>query len=457
VRPFEPRHDPFPAWLDGEGYLSYRYVIVARRVAELFICAGAGGQSWMSTIPFEDPPVRIERGPASHVRRDTRPAPFLSIVTRTQGLRPHTLVEMLTSLAAQTDTDFELLILGHKLGPDARLAVDAAVADSPVWLRGKIRRIDLDEGNRTRPLNIGFANASGEYVSILDDDDTVFAHWVETFHQLARENPGRVLRTLAVVQTVDSVSILNLRGLRAEGSPMASYPVDFDFIAHLRFNGSPGMTLAFPRCLFHEFALTFDESLTTTEDWDFLMRSVSAVGIAGSPTITAVYRWWATGASSRTAHRRAEWLSNQHRVWMIWDSQHLRLPSGSIARIVRLLEENEAFRSELRRLRHLGITVDVDPALLGPAERLGPDGALTQVRDILNSTSWRVSAPLRRLAQVLGRDRGLDMLDLTSITPDEADAVMIRLLNSTSWRITAPLRSFMVRRRRKRIQNMYGQ
>jgi hypothetical protein len=108
-------------------------------------------------------------------------------------------------------------------------------------------------------------------------------------------------------------------------------------------------------------------------------------------------------------------------------------------------------------LRHLGITVDVDPALLGPAERLGPDGALTQVRDILNSTSWRVSAPLRRLAQVLGRDRGLDMLDLTSITPDEADAVMIRLLNSTSWRITAPLRSFMVRRRRKRIQNMYGQ
>ena len=44
----------------------------------------------------------------AHETADARP--FLSIITRTQGRRPHTLTEVLVCLTAQTDTDFELLL-----------------------------------------------------------------------------------------------------------------------------------------------------------------------------------------------------------------------------------------------------------------------------------------------------------------------------------------------------------
>ena len=40
-------------------------------------------------------------------------APFLSVITRTQGKRPEMLRETLLSLVGQTDEDFEVLLIGH--------------------------------------------------------------------------------------------------------------------------------------------------------------------------------------------------------------------------------------------------------------------------------------------------------------------------------------------------------
>ena len=58
--------------------------------------------------PFTERYAPIVRAEAE----DPAPRPFLSVITRTQGRRPDRLREMLLSLAAQTDEDFELLLVG---------------------------------------------------------------------------------------------------------------------------------------------------------------------------------------------------------------------------------------------------------------------------------------------------------------------------------------------------------
>ena len=374
--------------------------------------------------------------------------PFLSIVTRTQGRRPHTLVEVLTCLTAQTDTDFEVLLLGHRLDAAGRAAADRAVSDTPQWMRNRIRLVDVEDGNRTRPLNVGFAAAQGDYIAVLDDDDAVFGHWVETFRELARGTPGNVLRAMAVLQSVDSVTVQGQQGLRAEGAPDATYPATFDVFDHILENRSPTISVAVPGYLFRDWGVVYDETLTTTEDWDFLMRCVSVAGITTAAKITSIYRWWNKGESSRTDHDREEWRANQFAIWDKWNNNAFTLPAGSFRPLVALLEQRAAFRLELRRLHETGIRIRIPAQELVPEAWLTPTRARDQVRYILTSNSWRVSAPFRIIAELIGLGNRIDLSSLVSLTPDEAEKLAFRMRETFSWRITMPLRWLKLRKLR---------
>ncbi|GGC88671.1 hypothetical protein GCM10010994_53220 [Chelatococcus reniformis] len=311
--------------------------------------------------------------------------PFLSIIMRTQGTRLHTFIEALTCLSAQTDPDFELLVLGHKLDRERQLDVERVIADTADRLRQQIRYIAVDTGNRTHPLNVGFEEARGEYIAILDDDDAPLAHWVETFKKLARQTPGKVLRCACVRQNVRNVDIRGQRSLRAEGG-FERYPASFDFLAHLRGNQSPPIGLAFPRGPFHSFGIRFDESLTTTEDWDFLMRTAAVVGVASAGEVTGIYRWWTKDESSRTDHPQSEWDSNYQRILTKLDQAHIVLPRGAVPRIRYLVDFCE---TQSR----------------GGGDGLPPDvqRELDRLRLIEQSTSWRIMALPRRLVSRIRR------------------------------------------------------
>ncbi len=348
---------------------------------------------------------------------DAAARPLLSVVMRTQGKRLHTLVEALTALAGQTDTDFEVLVVGHRLSLDHQKAVERAIEDSPGWLRNKCRLIRVDDGNRTRPLNEGFAAADGRYIAILDDDDMPFGHWVETFRTLDQKYPGRLLRAATVRQDVVNITIGGLLGLRATGPLQRVYAQSFDLLRHLHENQTPPVSLAFPRGAFHDLGIRFDERLTTTEDWDYLLRVAAVVGVASTPEITSIYRWWPTNESSRTVHSQEEWERNHNAILAKLDAMPLLCPPGTARRVCMLLDEAEA-RS--------------DPA----PERLA---RLREVQEIFNSTSWRITAPVRLLGRILGKPAAnpdvIWHIDSTQLV-DLAAA----LRRSTSWRITAPIR-----------------
>ena len=358
--------------------------------------------------------------------------PFLSVIVRTQGRRQHTLIEALTALSAQTDTDFEVIIVGHRLSADGLKSVEGACGDTPYWLREKCRVLCVEDGGRARPLNAGFEAAQGRYIAILDDDDIPFGHWVETFRSLDKASPGRMLRAVSVRQDVCNVSIGGNTGLRATGRPIADYAAQFDYLDHLRTNASPNVSIAFPRGPFHDLGMRFDETLTTTEDWDYIMRVAAVVGAASSPKIIAVYRWWENEESSRTLHSDEVWKRNYQRILTKMDRSPVLLPPGSTARLRDLLDSFDRASAPPPPPPPLPPEL---PAVVRD-ERLS---SLQEITTILNSTSWRATGLVRYFARLVGRPP-TSFDDIWYRNKVELDYLARELRQSRSWRLTAPLR-----------------
>jgi hypothetical protein len=354
----------------------------------------------------------------------TQKGPFLTVVVRTQGKRLHTLEGLLTALTGQSDTDFEVLVIGHKLSLERQIAVERTIEDCPEWLRAQSRLLLVDGGNRTRPLNEGFAAATGDYIVILDDDDTPFGHWVEVFHNLAEKMPGRMLRAVSIRQRVANVTIDGRMGLRTIGPPEKIFPPEFDYISHLRMNHTPGLSVAFPRGVFHDLGLRFDETLTTTEDWDFIMRAAPIVGTACSPEITSIYHWWEQDESSRTIHGQEEWDRNHARILQKMDGSLVLFPVGTVSRIRHLLDQDDGANGGHSLL---------------PVAHSDRIHKLQEVFSILNSTSWRISGPLRFVSRLFGKPR-IDYSHIWDFDADRLAVMAVMLRRSRSWRITAPLR-----------------
>lgn len=238
-------------------------------------------------------------------------APFLSVIMRTRGNRPEALSEVLLCLSGQSDLDFEVLIMGHNLDDDGRLTVNGVISELPDYMDGKVKLCEVTGGNRTTPLNEGFKAAKGRYISILDDDDLVFDNWVESFHSLEVENAGKIFHSYCaaqdwkVSQNADGENILT-----SISAFKTMYCVPFEILEQLSTNRCPTFSLAFPSYVYNVLNIHFDETLTTTEDWDFLMRCAFICGVADIPNLTGVYRLWVNAESSATLHSRREWKKN---------------------------------------------------------------------------------------------------------------------------------------------------
>jgi glycosyltransferase involved in cell wall biosynthesis len=297
-------------------------------------------------------------------------APFLSVITRTQGRRSSMLRDTLMSLAGQACQDFEIILVVHSRDEEAAVATRTLINEFPETMRQRIRVITCERPGRSSPLNDALRHADGQYFAMLDDDDLVLAQWVEAFRQLASAYPGSVVRAKCACQEVELSDAGDL-GVHARATSWFStpWPSDYDPIAHLAANFTPNMSVAFPMAVFRDHHLVFDETLETAEDWDLLLRAAMLCGVKSSPQITAIYRWWTDGESTQFSYSKKEWEFNASRVWAKLDAQAIMLPAGSVSRIVCLQQRC----SELE----------------------------ARIRAIEDSRSWRVSAPLRAFGRLI--------------------------------------------------------
>lgn len=307
--------------------------------------------------------------------------PFCTVVVRTEGARA-SLTDALTSLAAQTDVDIEVLVMAHHPDPEVVRRVEELVAQFEPGFADRVEVVHVTDGGRSRPLNEAVTRARGRYLALLDDDDVVTADWIETFRRAAESSPGTVVRAPCVLQWTEPVAE-SLAEVTTVSGYEAAYPRRFDFLDHVWRNRSPSCSYAVPTEAVRSLGVRFDETLEVCEDWKFLMDVAAHCGVtdADTATATSVYRRRRQGDSIDLAGEQ-RWLRDHLEVARSLAARPSLVPAGALAKARSLYEAlEEAARRDAAHLEEL-------TALRNRVEALE------------RSRAWRLSAPLRRLASL---------------------------------------------------------
>src|SRR5215470_14794342 len=124
-------------------------------------------------------------------------APLVTVIVRTKD-RPALLREAIASLAAQTTSDVETVVVNDGGAPPDLAAL-------PGGIRARVVDTPAPHG-RSKALNTGVAEARGRFVAFLDDDDLYLPEHLETLarflsaehgYRAAYTDAERVLYTLS--------------------------------------------------------------------------------------------------------------------------------------------------------------------------------------------------------------------------------------------------------------------
>lgn len=363
----------------------------------------------------------VDLEPADDADKGDGPSqrPFVTVLVRTQGDRA-SLTDALTCLAAQTDSDFDVVVTVHVDAEDSAArteSVEATVATFAERFSARVRVLPVVGGGRSAPLNAGIAAASGEYLAFLDDDDVVTANWIEEYRLAAADAPGAVLRTMCVVQDHEHRSERAF-DFEPVGGLVSMFSADFDFLEHRYFNQTPICAWALPARAARRYRLWFDDTLSVLEDWELLVRAASLFGVSSRQTHTSVYRRFVDGAGTTATFDEAFWADAELFIRNRLDALPALLPPGAIGQYAAVREGRNIAQAELR---------EVTKELIATQEALNDR---TLDRDSLSNDRDRIAGDLAR--------RDLELVDVT--------AQLDVLERSRYWRALAPLRQLTARR-----------
>ena len=223
--------------------------------------------------------------------------PIVSVIIPTYN-RPERLVGAVKSVLAQTYEAIEVIVIN-----DGGCDVEAKLSS----LSGseKIVYVRLGQNKeRSHARNVGIKLSKGKYIAYLDDDDRFYVNHIETLVSRLEQSGEQVAYTdaLRVLQVKENGQYI----LKDRDVP---YSVDFNKEAILRQNYIPILCLMHAKTCIERVG-GFDESLSTHEDWDLIIRLSRSFSLHHIKSVTAEFTWRTDGTTT-TSQRPEDFLKTQ--------------------------------------------------------------------------------------------------------------------------------------------------
>lgn len=319
----------------------------------------------------------------------------VSIIVRTFD-RPALLREAILSAKNQTYSLIEIIVVDDG-DISSEVIVNECLSDSPIewrYVRNSINR------GRAGAANLGLAEAQGEFILFLDDDDLILEGHIQKLVDALKDKKECVLAYTDTVCVDASENRLGgFFGKVEKGLIIGS-------------NFMPIHSVLFRRSVCHQGA-AFDLELEFFEDWDFWIQLSKMGEFTYVPGETAVYRQLGhcqtrSGVNQKELmtgsllHVLKKWGPSWSDVELLFvnkvfvDYYHLRNANKALnEELVQTYDERERLkncldeaRKEVERLRIESTNQEIQAKHL--------QGELDK---ILRSRSWRMTWPLRLMAR----------------------------------------------------------
>ncbi|WP_299191742.1 glycosyltransferase family A protein [uncultured Erythrobacter sp.] len=230
------------------------------------------------------------------------------------------LAETLASVAAQTFADYEFLIVDDASSDGSAAMLAAATkADPRIRILTNASNIGL-----TKSLNLGLAEAKGEYIARIDADDVCFPNRLEVQLACMREHPEYVGITSGWAM-IDGEG----REIGTVDDPLDDWQVRW----LLGWNPpAPHPTYFFRRCPDGRVPIRYDETYRTAQDFDLWSRLAKIGPTRRLPDVLIQYRRHVGAITHAKRHEQAQNCAQIGRANLV-----ARLPSDVAAKLEPLI------------------------------------------------------------------------------------------------------------------------
>lgn len=351
--------------------------------------------------------------------------PLISVIVRSMDRA--VLHDALDSIALQTYANVEVVVVNAAGAKHSEL--ESSCGRFPL-------RLVQATGGLARPAaaNFGMENAKGQYIIFLDDDDLFLANHLEKLSAALTASTARACYTG-----------VRLVGSEGQTVQVLDEPWDMDRLRAANF--LPIHAVLFERSLLDD-GCRFREDLECLEDWEFWLQVASLTEFLHVPEVSAIYRMalgtsglsesadaerhianralifetWLPRFTSRDWVRSFHWFENarSHFYQMALDRFHeiaqlearsksdKDLLAETQSKLNFLKVHSAALQANIDHLNRQKVALKENAAanaVHAEAQQKYADALQTTIAQLVGSTSWKVTGPMRFVVRLVRGER----------------------------------------------------